>query len=176
MPGKAAPAVSRQGAGAFLVAMACSAIPVSGTVSAADLALRIAAKAAARSSCARQRPPPKSVRGAPALEAEPVALRPLPRRGNAGFPDRPRGWRLNRSAGPFDVRACDVRACANGQPFAQKMPSIQRPHCRGRRCRRSSRGVGDRGDPLHIRIPRRLILGRGIVDRGGLGGHRLAPD
>jgi hypothetical protein len=48
MPGRAAPAVSPQGAGAFLVAMACCAIPVSGTVSAADLALRIAAKAAAK--------------------------------------------------------------------------------------------------------------------------------
>jgi hypothetical protein len=44
MPGKAAPAVSPQAAGAFLIAMSCCAIPASGSVSAADLALRIAAK------------------------------------------------------------------------------------------------------------------------------------
>jgi hypothetical protein len=43
MSGKAAPAVS-QGAGAFLIAIACCTIPVSGGVNAADLALRVAPK------------------------------------------------------------------------------------------------------------------------------------
>jgi hypothetical protein len=119
MSGKTAPAVSLQGAGTFLIALACSAIPVSGSVSAADLALRIRSQGTAFGSCARQQPARKPVRGVPALEAKPVALRLLPRRGDAGFPDRPRGRRLDRSAGPFDVRACP-----NGQPFPQKMPAI----------------------------------------------------
>jgi hypothetical protein len=58
MSGKAAPAVSLQGARAFLVAMACCAIPISGSAGAADLALRIATKPPR--DAARQAPAPAS--------------------------------------------------------------------------------------------------------------------